>query len=282
MRKSSSAKTLPGHGPRPLPGATLTSTMKSLSQDNLSIRNGSDNNVDGDGSVNSLAESSLASSSVSGAEGVGVKAEVGMTHADQKMFAKMKRNKMGKVDPKTLLHEETKALEESEVRENKKTKERSTLVDASMGKWIMGLLQTSQINKTSEGTTSAPPAPGLLPTSNLENPVIDSPMKASQPQGGGEHNPQTAVPFQEFYEMFKTYSDEQQKVAEEAARKEEEELLEAQRRAQEEEEAAAALAQAEAEAEARGRGLLQLPLLKRGQKVRTCLMVSIVKPSPRH
>lgn len=241
LRKSSSAKILPGHGPPPLPGATLFSTMKSSSKDDSSLGRRNDDGVSGDGSVVSLTDSSLASSSVSGlGEGLGGKTEGGMTHADQKMFAKMKRGKMGKVDPKTLLLEEAKTLEKSEVHEQKQTRERSTLVDASMGSWIMGLLQTSQINKTSEGTTSAPPAPGLLPTSNLENPSIDSPAKTShQPQGGGEYNPQTIVPFQEFYEMFKLYSDEHQRAAEKAAKKEEEELIEAQRRAQEEEEAAA-------------------------------------------
>ena len=246
LRKSASSKTLPGHGPGPLPSTILTTAAVSgdLGEEN----GGSVGDEEGD-SVLSMTESSVTSNtSGMGGDGNGTFRDGAMTNADQKMFAKMKRSKMGKVDPTTLLVEETKALEEAEVREHQKKKERSTLVDASMGKWIMGLLQTSQISKTSEGSVNAPvpDGPGLLPTTSLNNPSIDSPTKLFQARGNGEYDPQQTVPFKDFYEMFKTYSDEQQKEKEEAARRAEEEMLEAQRRAQEEEEEAAAAAAAEA------------------------------------
>ena len=79
--------------------------MKSSSKDDASL--GEQGSVGEEGSYRGVCPPSVASSSVP--EGLAGKAE-GMTNADQKMFAKMKRSKMG-CDPKTLLLEETKAGE---------------------------------------------------------------------------------------------------------------------------------------------------------------------------
>lgn len=206
-----------------------------------------------------MEESSVASSSVSGMQGDEAELGKGISAADQKLFTKMKRNKLGHADASTVLAEEAKRLQEAEVTEHKKPWDRSGLVGAKVGEWMMGLLQGSQISRTGEGSSNAPEATGLLPTGSLRNDSMDSPTKRTRPPGGGEYDPQLIVPFQDFNAMFQTFSSEMHQQEEEEAKqrelqRQEEELLEQQRLAQEEEEEEARKAQAEAEASLAGEG----------------------------
>ena len=134
-------------------------------------------------------------------------AEDAEVHAsnDSKLFTKIKRGKLGGSDPKALLIEEAARLERSEVVEVKKVRERSSLVDSEMTGWMLGLLQSNQIEKTAQGRDVVPTTVDLFATSLAasEGGVFDeasaySPNKESQ----------RTVPFGEFYDMFRAYSAE--------------------------------------------------------------------------
>jgi hypothetical protein len=126
----------------------------------------------------------------------------GMAANDAKLFTKMKRGKMGGVDPRTLLHNEASRLDDAEVSSVKKMKERSTLVDQKTSTWMLQLLQESQIDKSASGRELAPAVAGLMPSDTFGD-TINSPNKNSHMK----EDPQRVIPFEEFYDMFKTYSE---------------------------------------------------------------------------
>jgi len=129
-----------------------------------------------------------------------------MSSNDTKLFNKMKRGKMGGVDPRTLLMNEASRLDEADVENIVKVKERSSLVDDKTSAWMLQLLQESQVQKTAEGRDLAPARQGLLPSDTF-GASIDSPMKKSH----SKEDPQHVIPFNDFYDMFKTFSEEASK-----------------------------------------------------------------------
>jgi hypothetical protein len=130
-------------------------------------------------------------------------AEAGMTDKNTKLFSKLKRGKLAGADPRSLLTNEALRLDEAEVHEVVRVKERSSIVDEKTSTWMLGLLQSSQIHKAAEGRALAPATQGLLPSDTFGG-TIDSPMKASS----FKEDPQRVIPFNEFYDMFKTFSEE--------------------------------------------------------------------------
>ena len=122
---------------------------------------------------------------------------------DAKLFSKIKRGKMGGADPRTVLLSEASRLDEAEVLDVKKVKERSSLVDDKTTAWMLQLLQESQIQKTAEGRDLAPAVQGLLPSDTFGT-TMDSPMKKTH----SKEDPQRVVPFNDFYEMFKSFTEE--------------------------------------------------------------------------
>jgi len=129
-----------------------------------------------------------------------------MSSNDTKLFSKMKRGKMGGVDPRTLLMNEASRLDEADVEEIVKVKERSSLVDDKTTAWMLRLLQESQVQKTAEGRDLAPAKQGLLPSDTF-GASIDSPKKKSH----SKEDPQHVIPFNDFYDMFKTFGEEASK-----------------------------------------------------------------------
>ena len=164
--------------------ATLTATLKGVS---------SPKSKDDKESVDDTSVSSESSDSH-------VK---GMSSQDTKLFSKLKRGKMAGADPRSLLAKEASLLDEAEVQDVVKVKERSTIVDERTSTWMLGLLQNSQIHKAAEGKSLAPATQGLLASDTFVG-TIDSPMKTATTK----EDPQRIIPFGEFYDMFKTFSEE--------------------------------------------------------------------------
>lgn len=131
-----------------------------------------------------------------------------MSNNDTKLFSKMKRSKMGGVDPRTLLTNEANRLDEADAEDVVKVKERSSLVDDKTSAWMLKLLQESQVQKTAEGRDLAPANPGLLPSDTL-GASIDSPLKKAH----SKEDPQHVIPFNDFYDMFKTFNEEESEEA---------------------------------------------------------------------
>lgn len=130
--------------------------------------------------------------------------------ADSKLFTKIKRGKMGGIDSKTLLLEEAARLEKGEILDVKKVRERSSLVDNEMTCWMLGLLQSNQIEKTAQGREVVPSTIDLFSSSQTMDQDLASdysPDKASALRND-VLNSKRMVPFGEFYDMFRAYSAE--------------------------------------------------------------------------
>ncbi len=99
--------------------------------------------------------------------------------------------------------EEAARLEKAETNVMKKNRDKNSILDTDTSSWMVSSLQQSQITKS----VSLPAARSSKPKENLLVTEFAESMKNGVISGGIYEAPPTMLPFDQFYDMFKEFSD---------------------------------------------------------------------------
>lgn len=99
-------------------------------------------------------------------------------------------------------------MERAETAPLKKSKDKNSLLDAEMASWMNATLQKPQIAKTAQGTALLAGG-GILGSTKTSSSTLlqDFIQTIKEDDDAGLTSPQKMLPFDQFYTMFKSYSE---------------------------------------------------------------------------
>jgi len=122
---------------------------------------------------------------------------------NEKLFKKIKANRMGWSDASVLLTEEASRLESAPVHNAKPTRERNNILVNEMSNWMLSSIQRHQIQKTAAGAAM------LTGTGLSQYPKINPSPLITEFNDSVKYqssSPSRMMPFDQFHTMFRQYS----------------------------------------------------------------------------
>lgn len=118
-----------------------------------------------------------------------------------------------------FLTDEAARLEKAEANPVKKTRDKNNILDQEMSNWMISSVQKNQIGKTASGNTTVGSTTKLstlvLPDQDI---LTEFSRTVNVPAGVTDTGNRNMLPFDDFYDMFKTYSAEAHKKQEQISR----------------------------------------------------------------